>query len=99
MAVKMLGDRLRHSLDAGRWMNCWTFGTNTTPVRRGSPAPAATHFPTPTALCPLAQGCRAAATLGNGIHETFYANGVASHSGNSWNWMRFACCCAATQGH
>jgi len=37
-------------------------------------------FPTPTALCPLAQGCRAAATLGNGIHEFFYANGVVSPS-------------------
>ena len=35
-------------------------------------------FPTPTALCPLAQGCRAAATLGNGIHKTSYANGVVS---------------------
>ena len=38
------------------------------------------HFPTPTALCPLAQGCRAAATLGNGIRDPIYANGVVSLS-------------------
>ena len=37
-------------------------------------------FPTPTALCPLAQGCRAAATLGNGMRDPFYANGVVSPS-------------------
>jgi len=35
----------------------------------------------PTGFCPLAQGCRAAATLGIGINST-YPEGVVSHGRN-----------------